>query len=106
MLRLGSFLSFDTLVFNRLSRIRFGGEHNDIGGGSMRWRYRTRRGTVSILPVQGRWGLFYDDENLGSYHSPEAAADDAARGHTFTPSNGVDLGSIGIPYDLSDWDRF
>lgn len=69
------------------------------------WYFRTRAEVVSIRPVQGRWCIFYGDENLGSYHSPAAAADDAAGGHTFTPSSGVDLGSLGIPEDLGDWER-
>jgi hypothetical protein len=67
--------------------------------------HQTRRGPVTIVPIQGRWCIVYDDENLGSYHSPMAAADDAAGGHTFTPSNGVDLGSLGLSDDLGDWER-
>jgi hypothetical protein len=69
--------------------------------------FRTRRGPVIIAQQSnGRWAIVYDDENLGSYHSPAAAADDAAGGHTFTPSNLVDLGSLGISADLGDWERF
>ena len=67
------------------------------------WYFETRAGIVSIRPVGGRFGLFLGDENLGSYHSPMAAADDAAGGHTLTPSNGVDLGRLGIPEDIDEW---
>ena len=49
--------------------------------------------------------MLYDDENLGSYHSPEAAADDVAGGHTFSPSNGIDLGDLGISENINDWVR-
>lgn len=67
--------------------------------------YRRARGAiVSIRPVQGRWCVFYGDENLGSYHSPQAAADDVAGGHTFTPSDGTDLGALGLPGDLAEWE--
>lgn len=69
------------------------------------WYWRTSRGVVSIQPVAGRWCIFFDDENLGSYHSPEAAADDAAGGHTFTPANGADLGSLGLSDNINDWER-
>jgi hypothetical protein len=67
--------------------------------------YPTRRGTVFIVPRSGRWCVVYEGENLGSYHSPRAAADDVAGGHTFTPSNGVDLGSLGISDDIGDWQQ-
>ena len=66
---------------------------------------RTSRKTVSIRPVGHRWHLYYGDEDLGSYHSPGAAADDAAGGHTFTPSDGTDLGRLGLPSDIGEWDR-
>jgi hypothetical protein len=69
------------------------------------WYFRTARGIVSIRPVEDRWCIFFEDENLGSYHSPRAAADDASGGHTFTPSNGVDLGTLGIPEDINEWER-
>ena len=64
---------------------------------------QTSRALVSIRPMGGRWCLLYGDENLGSYHSPEAAADDAAGRHTFTPSDGTDLGSLGLPDSLNEW---
>jgi len=58
------------------------------------WYYQTKKGTVSIRPVADRWCIFFGDESLGSYHSPAAAADDAAGGHTYTPSNGADLARL------------
>jgi len=67
------------------------------------WQYKTRVVTVSIAQVLGRWCVIYDDENLGAYHSATAAADDVAGGHTFSPSNGVDLGRLGIPRDIREW---
>ncbi len=70
------------------------------------YRYQTRRGPVHILPHQGRWIIMYDDENLGSYHSPDAAADDVSGGHTFSPSNGVDFADLDIPDGINEWERF
>lgn len=43
------------------------------------WIYRTPIGTFWIRPqAGGRWVLGIEDEALGSYHSPEAAASDVA----------------------------
>jgi hypothetical protein len=67
--------------------------------------YDTSRGAVIIAPLGERWCIIYNNENLGSYHSPTAAADDVAGGHTVTPANGVDLGILGISPDLRDWQR-
>lgn len=67
------------------------------------WYFQTKLGTVSVRPVGDRWHLYFEDEDLGSYHSPPSAADDAAGGHTFAPSNGIDLGQLGIPEDINEW---
>ena len=70
------------------------------------YQYRTRAGIVSLIPEPGgRYKVMFGDDNLGSYHSPEAAADDVSGGHTFTPSDGTDLGAMDIPSDLGEWDR-
>ena len=68
------------------------------------YRYSTRRGPIHILAYNGRWVVVYNEENLGSYHSPRAAADDVAGGHTFSPSNGVDLGDLDIPDNIHEWE--
>ncbi len=74
------------------------------------WIFRTRRGPVYIVPHQTpsgvRFQIVYNDEGLGSYATPRQAADDAAGGHTFSPSNGVDLGSLGIPDNIGEWETF
>lgn len=69
------------------------------------FKHPTSNGPVFIVPYRERWIVLYDDENLGSYHSPEAAADDVAGGHTDSPSNGVDLGDLGISENINDWVR-
>ncbi len=70
------------------------------------YQYATRGGTVSLLPeAGGRYKVMFGDQNLGSYHSPEAAADDVSGGHTLSPSSGMDLGELGIPADLGEWEK-
>ncbi|WP_309668465.1 hypothetical protein, partial [Tabrizicola sp.] len=59
---------------------------------------------VGIFPeVNGRYKIMYGKENLGSYHSPEAALDDLIGGHTFAPSDGADTSHLGFPEDLLEW---
>jgi hypothetical protein len=70
------------------------------------YQFPTPRGAVSIVPQpNGRWQIMYKQDGLGSYHSPEAAASDASIGSTFSTSDGTDLGSLGIPEDLSEWTK-
>lgn len=66
--------------------------------------HRTRRKPVFIgQSADGRFHVIYDGQDLGSYISPEQAIDDAAGGHTFTPSDGTDLGALGLSDDIGDW---
>lgn len=70
------------------------------------YQYYTHVGTMSLIPeAGGRYKVMFGDENLGSYHSPEAAADDVSGGHTFSPSDGTDLGELDIPDDLGGWEK-
>lgn len=74
---------------------------------SGRWTFRTRAGVFSIAPVlEGRsvwWAVVHDGDELGRYETPEAALDDLVGGHTYTPSNGVDTSTLGLPDELSEW---
>jgi hypothetical protein len=70
------------------------------------YEFRTAVGTVELRPkIGGRHIVIFDGEEFGSYYSARAAADDVAGGHTFTPSCGIDLGELGIPGDLVEWDK-
>lgn len=70
------------------------------------YSYDISEGPVHLMPeTGGRYSVIFQGENLGSYHSAIAAADDAAGGHTYTPSSSIDLGDLDIPYDLNDWER-
>ena len=70
------------------------------------YRYNTIHGPVLLMPEPGgRYSVVFQGENLGSYHSAVAAADDVAGGHTHTPSSGINLDELNIPYDLPEWER-
>lgn len=42
------------------------------------WYYTVNDKTVFIIPNNGRYIIKFDNEFCGSYHSPEAAADDVS----------------------------
>lgn len=68
--------------------------------------FQTRKGAVHIVPENnGRWQVVFQNQGLGSYHTPAAAADDVAGGHTFMPSDGTDLGDLDISPDIGDWEQ-
>lgn len=47
------------------------------------YQYYTPYGAVSLIPeANGRYKVMFCDDNLGSYHSPEAAAGDVSGGLT------------------------
>lgn len=64
----------------------------------------TPRGPVFIaIGDDGRYHPVWKHQDLGSYPSAAAAVDDVAGGHTFSPSDGTDLGALGISSDIGDW---
>lgn len=67
--------------------------------------YKTSAGSFYIAEENGRFLAVYEDESLGGYDTPQWAAEDLAGGHTFSPSSGIDSGTLGIPADLSEWQR-
>jgi hypothetical protein len=67
--------------------------------------YKTSKGTAFIAQSEdGRYHPMWREESLGSYHSLVAAVEDVAGGHVFTPSDGTDMGSLGLSADPSEWD--
>jgi len=70
----------------------------------MHWSYQTRAGTFRIVFRDRRYLAMFDDEALGSYATPGQGADDLAGGHTFTPSNGINTASLGIPDNIHEWE--
>lgn len=69
------------------------------------YAYRTRIGTFYIAEHNGRFHPVFEEESLGSYATTQQAAGDLAGGHTFSPSSGRDTSKLGIPDDLSEWER-
>jgi hypothetical protein len=69
------------------------------------YSYKTRIGNFYIAEHNGRFHPLFDNESLGSYATPHQAAEDLSGGHTFSISSGVDTGTLGIPSDLSEWQR-
>jgi hypothetical protein len=65
----------------------------------------TKVGPFYIAESNRRFHPLFEEESLGSYASAAQAADDLAGGHTFTPANGVDTSTLGIPSDLAAWER-
>lgn len=67
------------------------------------WYYTVNDKTVFIIPNNGRYIIKFDNEFCGSYHSPEAAADDVSN---FIIGNyewdKLD-GTVSVPSDLSEW---
>ena len=68
------------------------------------YTYQTKAGVFSIIQRDKKWHIIYQNENLGSYISPRMAASDLSGGHTFSPSNGIDPGKLGIPEDINEWE--
>jgi hypothetical protein len=60
------------------------------------YRHSTVAGPVFLFPEQdGRYQIVFRHETFGTYHSPEAAADEASGG----------LGALDISANIADWDK-
>jgi len=72
----------------------------------MTWIFETSAGLFSIRHLRdGYFHVFFNDEDLGSYETPELAADDVSGGHTSSISSGIDTAELGISDNLSDWEE-
>lgn len=66
--------------------------------------HQTAQGPVFIGHTSdGRFHPVWKGQSLGSYQSAIAAIDDVAGGHTFSPSDGTDLGELDISRDIGNW---
>jgi len=65
--------------------------------------FHTKEGVFRIIEHAERWQVRFQGETLGSYATPQQAADDVAAGLTLTPSSGLDTSTLGIPHELSKW---
>ncbi|AXK39895.1 hypothetical protein [Crenobacter cavernae] len=66
------------------------------------WTYDTQYGPFDIVPLDGSYHIMHEGEALGSYPTPEQAAEALANGHSAWPSFG-NPHELGIPEDLSKW---
>jgi hypothetical protein len=71
----------------------------------MIYRFTTRIGMFYIGEKDGRFHPVYDDKSLGSYSTPQKAADDLALGVTYSIPSGFVTSALGIPRDLGAWER-
>jgi hypothetical protein len=69
------------------------------------YSYKTSAGIFYIVEKNGRYHALFEGDSLGSYQTPQKVADDLAGGHTFSTSSGVGTATLGIPKDLSRWQR-
>ena len=67
--------------------------------------WNTKIGPFYIAEFQGRFHPVFEDDSLGSYSTPQQAAEDLAGGHTFSISSGIDTANLGIPDDITEWER-
>lgn len=67
--------------------------------------WNTKIGPFYIAESQGRYHPVFEEEPLGSYATAQQAAEDLAGGHTFSISGGIDTSTLGIPDEVTEWER-
>ena len=68
------------------------------------YSHKTRIGIFHIARSDdGRFHPVFKDESLGSYATPEMAAEDLAGGSTFSIAEVPDTSTLGIPNELPEW---
>ena len=68
------------------------------------FQYKSPIGHFLIKPqANGRWGLWFKDDLLGSYHSAMVAADDVYMQAT-GDYDWDSLDRVDIPTDISEWE--
>ena len=65
------------------------------------YEFITKAGRFRIIQTEdGRWQACFEDEGLGSYTTPQIAAENLSIGHVFWPSCGNPQ-QFGIPCDIA-----
>ena len=68
--------------------------------------WNTPIGPVYIArSADGRFHPVYNDQDLGSYATPQQAAEDLAGGHTYSVRGRIDTAQLGITEDVSEWEH-
>ena len=71
----------------------------------MKYSFRTRDGVVAIIPQGNAFHVVFCGEDLGEFGTAQLAVDEVSGGHVDLPPRGVNLATLGIPCDLSEWMR-
>ena len=71
------------------------------------YTFQTDKGVARIdkNPKNRLFHAIFNEESLGSYPSPEQAAEELSAGCTFIPVSGVEIANLGIPNELGNWNR-
>jgi hypothetical protein len=64
--------------------------------------FATRAGHFMLIQADGKWQAIFEDEVLGSFDTPQRAAELLVSGGTDLPSVG-DPAQFGVSANLSDW---
>ena len=67
--------------------------------------FETSAGAFYIGENKGRFHPIFREESLGSYATPQQAAEDLAGGHTFSLPGGIEPSDLGIPDALDGWEK-
>ena len=67
--------------------------------------WKTGVGTFYIVFDGQRHHPIFENESLGSYSQAWQAAEGLAGGHTFSLASGDDTAELGIPEDVSEWNK-
>ena len=70
--------------------------------------WHTKIGPFYIAESAGRFDVFYQDDALGTYPSPEPALAELAGGHKFSiagNAGAIQTATLNIPASLNRWSR-
>ena len=81
------------------------GRQDNLRKGLKMWKYQSKKGVLWIKKNRdGRYDLGVESECLGSYNSPQSAADDVFCCVTgYGPWD--DQGTVDQPTDLGEWEK-
>jgi len=69
------------------------------------WKYKSRRGTFSIVPRGSRWGVLLEGEQInGTFHLAPTALNELLSGELQIPS-GRDPSIDELPDALAEWEK-
>lgn len=71
------------------------------------YTFQTDKGMARIdqNPKNRLFHAIFNEESLGSYPSPEQAAEELSAGCTFVLVSGIEIETLGIPSELGSWIR-